>query len=71
MLEPIALSTSQQFELERLKRVIEATSDPSRLQKIAKDLLQAWQTQKAATLWVMQNPIDKPLFNPKPMELLD
>lgn len=54
MTEPLALSLGQQFELERMTRAIEATSDLETLQGIAKQLLQAWQSQKAATQWVMR-----------------
>ena len=52
----ISLTTAQQFELEKMSRVIDATSDVAALQKLAKQLMQAWQCQKAATLWVMKSP---------------
>ena len=39
-----------------MSRVIDATTDVAALQKLAKQLLQAWQYQKAATLWVMKSP---------------
>lgn len=54
MSEPLALSLGQQFELERMSRAIDATVDPRALQGLAKQLLQAWQSQKAATQWVMR-----------------
>ncbi|MFM7734274.1 MAG: hypothetical protein ACKO6F_12610 [Cyanobium sp.] len=54
MSEPLALSLGQQFELERMNRAIDATVDPRALQGLAKQLLQAWQSQKAATQWVMR-----------------
>ena len=47
-----ALSVGQQFEVERFSRAIDATADPERLKALAKQLLQAWHTQKAATEWV-------------------
>ncbi|MEB3318998.1 MAG: hypothetical protein VKO39_12785 [Cyanobacteriota bacterium] len=47
------LSISQRFEIERFSRAIDATADPEDLKRIAKQLLQAWQTQKAATNWVI------------------
>ena len=50
---PIALSMGQQFEIERFNRALDATADPEQLRSIAKQLLQAWHTQKAATHWVM------------------
>ena len=48
----VSLALTQQFELERLNRAIDATADPEQLQLIAQQLLQAWQAQKAATKWV-------------------
>ncbi|MGB1622931.1 MAG: hypothetical protein ACPHAS_09720 [Synechococcus sp.] len=52
---PAELSITQRFEVERMNRAIEATADREQLQTIAKQLLQAWQSQRAATAWVMQN----------------
>jgi hypothetical protein len=49
----IALSVGQQFEIERFSRAIDATADAGELRSIAKQLLQAWHTQKAATNWVI------------------
>ena len=60
MLEPLALSLGQQFELERMSRAIEATADLQTLQGIAKQLLQAWHSQKAATQWVMRQQLGAP-----------
>ena len=48
------MSITQQFELERMNRAIEATADPQQLKIIAKQLLQAWQSQRAATDWVIR-----------------
>ena len=42
MSQPLTLSLGQQFELERMSRAIDATDDPQTLQKLAKQLLQAW-----------------------------
>lgn len=53
-MEPLALSTAQQFESERFGRAIDATNDLSTLRDLAKQLLQAWMTQRAATHWVMR-----------------
>lgn len=47
-----ALSVGQQFEVERFCRAIDATTDTEQLKALAKQLLQAWHTQKAATQWV-------------------
>ncbi|MGB1416807.1 MAG: hypothetical protein ACPG6X_04925 [Synechococcus sp.] len=52
---PAELSITQRFEVERMNRAIEATADREQLQTIAKQLLQAWQSQRAATAWVMQD----------------
>ncbi len=49
----VDLSIGQQFEIERFNRAIDATADPEQLRRLAKQLLQAWHTQKAATHWVM------------------
>ena len=51
---PIELSITQRFEVERMNRAIDATADREQLQAIAKQLLQAWQSQRAATEWVRQ-----------------
>lgn len=53
-MEPLTLTTAQAFELERMSRAIDATTDVQALQGLAKQLLQAWQTQRAATAWVMR-----------------
>lgn len=54
MTEPLALTLGQQFELERMNRAIESTADLEALQDLAKQLLLAWHSQKAATQWVMR-----------------
>ena len=54
MSKGISISMTQQFELERMNRAIDATADPHQLQAIAKQLLQAWQSQRAATDWVIR-----------------
>jgi len=53
MSSTMELSIGQQFEIERFSRAIDATVDPEALKAIAKQLLQAWHTQKAATNWVI------------------
>ena len=60
MSEPLALSLGQKFELERMSRAIDATADLQTLQGIAKQLLQAWHCQKAATQWVMRQQLEAP-----------
>ncbi len=70
MSEPLALSLGQQFELERMNRAIDATVDPRALQGLAKQLLQAWQSQKAATQWVMRQQLggSGPFATAEPMD---
>ena len=51
--QSIELSVSQRFEIERFSRAIDGTADAEALRSIAKQLLQAWHTQKAATTWAM------------------
>ena len=50
--ESIGLSITQQFDVERMNRAIESTVDAQQLQLLAKQLLQDWQSQRAATAWV-------------------
>lgn len=54
MTSQIELSVGQQFEIERFSRAIDAHTDAEQLRSLAKQLLQAWHTQKAATNWVIQ-----------------
>ena len=60
MTDPLTLSLGQQFELERMNRAIDATADLEALQGLAKQLLMAWHSQKAATQWVMRQQLDAP-----------
>ena len=50
--ESISLSVTQRFEVERMNRAIESTVDAQQLQVLAKQLLQAWHSQRAATVWI-------------------
>ena len=52
MEKAIGLSVPQQFDVERMNRAIESTIDPQQLQVLAKQLLQAWHSQRAATVWI-------------------
>ena len=54
----IALTMTQQFEMERINRAIDSTADPEQLQTIAKQLLRAWQSQRAATDWVIRQQME-------------
>ena len=57
MSDGIQLTTTQEFEQERLSRAIEATVDTDQLRSMAKQLLQAWHGKKAATAWVIRQQI--------------
>ena len=46
---PIQFSLNQSFEVERLKREIDAQSDAEQLRVLAKDLLKAWFSEQANT----------------------
>lgn len=46
---PIELSISQSFELERMRREIDAQADPQQLRDLAKQLLVAWFSEQAMT----------------------
>jgi hypothetical protein len=59
VIEPLALSLGQQFELERMSRAIDATADLEELQGLAKQLLMAWHSQKAATEWVLRQQLNQ------------
>ena len=54
MEETIGLSVTQQFEVERMNRAIDSTLDAQQLQVLAQQLLQAWHSQRAATVWVIR-----------------
>lgn len=61
---PIELTLNQKFEIERFNRAIDTTADLGQLRDIAKQLLQAWHTQKAATNWAIRQQIGAPLNSP-------
>lgn len=56
----IELSIGQQFDIERFNRAIDAHTDAEQLRSLAKQLLHAWQTQKAATNWMIQQHMGAP-----------
>ncbi len=60
MSEPLALTLGQKFEMERMSRAIDSTVDIHTLQGLAKQLLQAWHSQKAATQWMLRQQLDSP-----------
>jgi hypothetical protein len=63
MLEPteeLTLSMTQNFEIERMSRVIDAETDIEALKRVTKQLLMAWECQKAATRWTMSHKLPAP-----------
>ena len=67
-MEPLDLSVTQKFEIERFNRAIDNTTNVEDLRKIAKQLLQAWFVQKSATNWVMKDSLNRnlPSIPPQP-----
>ncbi len=60
MIDPIELSITQQFEIEKMGRAIDSTNDINVLKDLAKNLFKAWMVQKASCLWVMKNNLGAP-----------
>jgi hypothetical protein len=59
----IELSVGQQFEIERFTRAIDANADAEQLRSLAKQLLYAWHTQKAATNWMIRQQLSPGLHS--------
>ena len=57
---PIALTTTQQFDIERMSRTIDATDCVETLRNTCKLLLKSWQVQKAATNWAIRQQVGAP-----------
>lgn len=53
------LTTAQLFEIERMGRAIEATTDTETLQRLCRQLFHAWQVQRAATVWAMRQTLPR------------
>ena len=49
----MALTTSQRFEIEKMDRVIDNTTDLIALRDLAKQLHRAWQVQKTSSRWLI------------------
>jgi len=49
---------AQTFEVERLKRDIDAQNDPAALRALAKDFLKAWFSEKASTNKAVQEQLE-------------
>lgn len=54
LMEPIALTLGQKFEVEKFSREIDSFEDLQQLRDLAKDLLVAWKQQQASTAWVIR-----------------
>ena len=54
LMEPLALTLGQKFEIEKFSREIDSSSDVQQLRSIAKDLLLAWQQQQASSAWAIR-----------------
>ena len=52
---PLELTLNQSFEVEHLRRDIDAQSDPAALRELAKDLLKAWFSEQALTNQAIQD----------------
>lgn len=52
--DPISLSLTQTFDMERFHRDIDSCTNLEELKELTKKLYTAWVTQKAACLWVMR-----------------
>jgi hypothetical protein len=52
-MEPLQLTDSQNFEIEKFSRIIDSTTDATALKAISNQLLRAYMSQKAATVWAM------------------
>ena len=59
-MEELNLTLGQKFEIERFNRAIDSTDDVEALRNLSKQLLQAWQTQKAATNWIIRQSLTVP-----------
>lgn len=50
---------TQQFEIAKMERVIDNTTDVEALRKLAKMLHQSWQVQRSAAVWAMRQSAPK------------
>lgn len=60
MIEPFKLSINQEFEKEKMARVIDSVEDVKELREIAKQLLSAWLSQQAASEWILKTTLVPP-----------
>lgn len=48
------LSMGQRFEMEKMNRAIDGCEDIKELKSLAKTMVSAWMTQKAAIAWMIR-----------------
>ena len=60
----LELNLTQQFELDKMRRMIDSCKDPDKLRKLTHQLLRAWFVQKAAVAFVMKQKMIE--FSPIP-----
>lgn len=58
--DSMELTITQQFEIERMNRVIDNTTDIIALREVTKQIMQAWHLQRAATLWAYRQTLPLP-----------
>ena len=58
--DPLALTLTQSFEIERMNRVIDECTNLEEIKSLTKQLVSAWHSQKAATAWVMRQHLSSP-----------
>lgn len=54
MIEPFDIGIGTQFEIEKMKRAIDSSSDIEELRSLCKSVVSAWLHQVEATKWVMR-----------------
>lgn len=59
-ISPMELTIGQKFELEKMGRVIDSTTDLKVLQDLCKQLLEGWMVQRAAAMWIMRENLPGP-----------
>ena len=60
----LELSLPQQFELDKMRRMIDSCKDPEKLRELTHKLLKAWFIQKSAVAFVMKQKLIE--FSPIP-----
>jgi hypothetical protein len=58
--QPLALSQSEKFAIEKFCRDIDAEPDHDKVRAVAKQLVSAFYNQKAATRWTMSHKLPAP-----------